>query len=357
MAVRVRKLARQLKRTPAEVLGLLHAIGYSRYRSSEDMVSDAAVAKAREAVRKGVRAAPVTPEGVRKAPKKASSGPGRSDLMAQLVPGVVRQGQPPRPASKPKPPPKPSATPPRAEAPAAPPRVDRSEIEAAHAEIRVLKEQNAALRSDLAARDAQITELSAAPDEPSGLEAALQARGLLGQDEHARALAGLAQARLLDPALLSVADASAFGRLLTDRLVLFGGDVPDALTGVVGVSVALDRADMPGASALARLGEKVGEQLMLHGLRRVRAIGVPPRWHGMLRSGIDTRIELSIEPGGERDEARARRDALGADVVWLWGVGGDDGARDAWSQAPLLVDGPTDLHGALLALVEGLEAR
>src|SRR5262245_61965780 len=89
MAVRVKKLARELNQSPRHVLGVLHAIGFDRYRSPEDMLPDGTVDKVRRATRDGVEPVPVP--GLASAPTKtaprASTG---DDVMAKLVPGVVR---------------------------------------------------------------------------------------------------------------------------------------------------------------------------------------------------------------------------------------------------------------------------
>lgn len=61
MSVRVRKLAKELRRAPLEVLGLLHAIGAVRYRSTEDMIPDGLADEVRTASRRGVK--PLAVEG------------------------------------------------------------------------------------------------------------------------------------------------------------------------------------------------------------------------------------------------------------------------------------------------------
>ena len=53
MAVRLRKLAKELRRDPAELLGILHALGFARFRSPHDMLSDPIVGQLRGALRDG----------------------------------------------------------------------------------------------------------------------------------------------------------------------------------------------------------------------------------------------------------------------------------------------------------------
>lgn len=103
MAVRIRKLAKELRRTPAEVIGILHALGLSRYKSPDDMLPPDAVKRLRGGVRRGVRPTPAS--GPAQAPPSGTSEAGaRSledtipqtgrDIMAELVPGVVPVGGP-----------------------------------------------------------------------------------------------------------------------------------------------------------------------------------------------------------------------------------------------------------------------
>lgn len=92
MAIRVRKLGRELRRSSSEILGILHAIGYERYRSAEDMLPDAMVERVRRAVRDGVRPVPrESPAAPRKRPTVRPEEP--TDIMEQLVPGVRPVGR------------------------------------------------------------------------------------------------------------------------------------------------------------------------------------------------------------------------------------------------------------------------
>ncbi len=366
MAVRVRKLARQLGRSPADVLRLLHALGYTRYRSAEDMVSDAVARRAAAAVRQGVSARPVQPRAARVREPARSAPPAGEDLMARLVPGVVpyagreRHRAPPR------------------ELPGAD-RESRSDepgpgeaSEASEEDHRALQAALDTVRAERDALRALVDELERGTEalqrEVDALRAArdaggdalvdvLRARGLVGRDEQVSALAGLLAVRALDPAWLRVGDRAALERALAERLVLFGGEVPERLTGKAGVSVAMDRADLPAARALDLRLERAGELLMLHGLRRVRAAGVPPAWHRWLIEGIDPRISVDLVPGGPRDGERARSDAAGVDVLWLWDVHGDEDAERAWSEAAVVARGPARPDAALDALIGALEAR
>jgi hypothetical protein len=96
MSIRVRKLAKQMGRTPEQVLGLLLAIGNNRYRNADDMLPDEVVARLHRAEKEGTKALPVAPL---PAPPPPAAGPAKADLMSRLVPGVVRQGERPAPAA------------------------------------------------------------------------------------------------------------------------------------------------------------------------------------------------------------------------------------------------------------------
>ncbi len=83
MAIRVRKLARQLRKPPVELLGILKSIGIDRYTSPEDMLSGRVEKKLRAAVKDGVRPQPVEPTAVRKKPVQVETA-----SMDGLIPGV-----------------------------------------------------------------------------------------------------------------------------------------------------------------------------------------------------------------------------------------------------------------------------
>ena len=149
MAIRVRKLAKEVRRSAGEVLGLLHHLGYVNYKRPDDMVADGPADKLRRAVRQGQTAAPLKVVDRKKATVSPSQAPA-SDLMAQLVPGVVKQGQaappvaPSRPVPAPRPAPSPPPVPPRpASVPVVDPAVavERDAIEVAlFAEIHPVRE-------------------------------------------------------------------------------------------------------------------------------------------------------------------------------------------------------------------------
>ncbi len=358
MALRVRKLARELNGSSGEVLGLLHELGLERFRSPEDMLSDAIAERVRRAWSKGLRGAPLA-VAEEPAPRTAPEHAPAHDLMARLVPGVVPKGaRMPRkkaPAPPVDAPLEAIAAPPagvsavetlRAELVAALER-ERAAFEASRAalagelareraaiaaereaveierqrlseQVRVLEEANLALqrgRGELAQVAADLDARVAPP-----LIDVLTERGLRGADEFERALGGMANLRALRDVLplLQVRDREAMRDALRRSLLLVGGEVPDLLPGdVVGVRVAEERGEIPGWTELRRELGRGAEALMLNGLRHVVLVGVPATWQRLVREAFDPRIDLRFvamapRPGGdERIDAIVSWDAVG----------------------------------------------
>lgn len=375
MAVRVRKLAKELRRTPWEVLGMLHALGFVRYRSPNDMLPDNTAGRVRKAWREGtVRPLPLQGETLPEQPAETrqSPGPSAGGWMDQMVSGVV-------PADRDEdqvladvpdvsieewlegPSPEPEARPPaqdderrRKAAEALYSRASETlsaEREALAAERSRLEVERAALERDRQEFAAAQQEPAARPSEPAppvgkALVELLEERGLRGADEQERALGGLANARLLREVVghLVVDDADVVRALLDERLTLVGGQVSDLLPrSVVGVTVSPDRAEIPDGNALGRALAHVGEQLMLHGMRRLVVVGGQPTGQHMVRQGLDRRIDTRFAVAdGERTEAQAQEDVVRSDAVVLWDVGLSDAARQLYrtSRALLIESGP-----------------
>jgi len=89
VGIRVRKLARELRQSPRDVLQLLQSLGFERYRSPEDMISDTVAARVRSSSRPATNGHHA-PDPARSRPRSAPSSAASGDLMAQLVPGVKR---------------------------------------------------------------------------------------------------------------------------------------------------------------------------------------------------------------------------------------------------------------------------
>ena len=174
-----------------------------------------------------------------------------------------------------------------------------------------------------------------------------------GVEQHVR-LAELAQQRSLAPLLaarLGPATADALQAEL-GRLLLLDGPKPDGLDAPA-VAVAPERSEAPGSTTMERALSKASQEMLLCGFRRMRFVGVSPRWHGAIRTCLDRRVDAQFAPGGDRDPARVAADASDVDVVLYVGVALSDDARSAGS-GTLLVEAPCDLAAALDALVRAL---
>ncbi len=383
MAVRVRKLARELNRSADEVLGLLHAIGFDRYRSADDMLPDAMVEAVRRAVRERVQPVAIAAAASRAENRAAEPVIVGGDLMSRLVPGVVRVGRTepdrrvPAPARSPEPA-KPTAQPtvkPHedvrvASAMRSAVDAERSAVDAerdmVRREVRQVAERDLAMQSErdrLAAEWATLAEERvsvarareavareredlardrsvARPTSSTGTTLAdlLTNRGLRGLDECERAVGALASARLLGDLLvrLKVDDADLVERFLRDRLVLVAGDAPVGI-GAAAVTVAPERAEVADGAAAMKAIARIGDSLMMAGLRRVLFVGGRPAWHKLLRAHLDARLEVKLLPGSPRGRAEAEQDVLRTDVVALWGVAADAAAREVYGQSRAVV--------------------
>jgi len=176
----------------------------------------------------------------------------------------------------------------------------------------------------------------------------LEERGLRGADELERGLVALAQARLLRDVLwtLRVESPDLLRRVLTERLVLVDQGAPEAIARTAAVvSVSPDRAEVPSATALAKILAPWSEALLLRGVRRLTLVGGRPLWHRLLRDGLDTRLEIRFvpvrpDPGATvavRDGAQAASDVDRSDLVILWGVSVLPTARVIYNAARALV--------------------
>lgn len=373
MSVRVRKLARELDRSPEDVLWLLSEhLSVTRYGSPEDMLPDDVAAQVRRAARSVAPRAFPLPERPPARPPAPSAG---GDWMAELVPGVVPTGAKaaPRAAPRSKAPPARSAAPPSTPTLADERRDDvrtaladeRQRLEAARAELEVARGAlvaerqawegaRAALADERAALEAEAT-AAAGRQFARSLAGFLEERGLRGVDEHGRALSALAAAGHLAKlaAHLTPSQPEEVRRILRERLTLGSGPVPESVGAVVQVSA--DRADLRAGAELDRVLGRLSERWLLEGRRRVTWLGVPTRFHALLRERIDPRVELTFRPGGPRTGPQAREEVGGADLVLAWNTEPDAAARAVWDAARgrvLVLSGRT-LAEVLDGLVSG----
>jgi hypothetical protein len=378
VAVRVRKIARELDRSPEDLLRLLKDLGYARFRSEDDMMPDPVAEQLRRAARSHPPRA-VLPVAARKPSSvpPPSAGPSADDLMAKLVPGVVRVEGEPKPRARASS--IPAASKETATREARAPRegrpdgrsmellaqlegereklsqerarlealqerllaeeralqVRQTELEARAAELearaQALEQKQQQLQeaeakeAEVKAQQAPKLALSRGAVLGNSVLALMEERGLRGQDEAERAIGALAGAHALGKLLgtLVPGDPVAFTRLLQERLVLVGGPIPEGL-GVPAVTVSPERADLPGGERLGRTVGRIGELLLLNGLRRVLLVAVPPRWHALLREGMDRRVELLFRAALLR-EGREAEELGRVDVVVVWNAEIDPG--------------------------------
>lgn len=372
MAIRVKKLARELKGSPDQILALLRELGYDKYSSPNDMIPDRPASLARELVRKSglpapskVRAAPAKKPAPK--PKKPTPPVRRDDLMARLVGGVSPSESRKAAAEGLDLPIEALAVSGRG-APiddalsevGAAVKAEEQRLQARARDLakrsRELEDERASLQAErdalLAERDALRGEIEASREQLASRAAALDAieaggvpvsallerRGLRGADEQARALAALARARLLTPLVdrLRVIDPGPVQALLRDRLVLTSGPVAE-LEGLAQVQVAEERAEVPGGDALDRVRYDIGGELLLSGLKRVRLVGGTAVDIRLLRGGVDPRIELVVVSARRRDVEQVADDVSDVDVVILWDVEETEAARQAYDAADVVV--------------------
>jgi hypothetical protein len=321
MGLRVRKLAKELRRSPDELLGHLQTMGYVKYQSPEDMLADSVVSKLRRTLPKG--------DYRPRAEGKSQAGRGSGQLMDQLVPGVVRLdarkdlGVPARPKqSGPQavPASRPAPAPPGAERAAADLAVEQdklaSERRTLAAERAALTEEGAKLTSEaerLAEDAARLKALEAAfkveqaafaeqcakVDAQDGirftLAQAFEARGLIGLDEFERALGGMARARVLRELIpmLGVRDLDEVEQLLSRRLRLVGGEPLAFLEPFFGmVTVSDDRGELDGQGRTRLAVEALGESLLLNGISTVTLVVDRPAIFRCVQEYLDERITL-----------------------------------------------------------------
>jgi hypothetical protein len=372
VAIRLRKLARQLDRSPEELVALLSSLGFDKYRSADDMIPEPTADAIRDAWRGAVRAAPAPV-----LPRRPVPAPS-NDLMGRLVPGVARIDAP-RTASPPAPT---SASPPPAASaaavtgratspspPAAPPPdpdvaalraaldAERAALVRARATVDAEREAVATVRSELEDERRRLSDERRAVEHERGrlrevelrlahrseddqgavaLPFLLARRGLRGADEFERAIGALAQRGQLRHVLESLRcdQPERLADLLAQRLILVGGEAPDGLPALLAaVAVAPDRADLPGKVHLDRALSRFGEILLLHGLRRVVIVGGRPAWHKVLRDGLDPRVELRFPVPKIRTAQDAAADVDRSDLVVLWDVDVEPDAAPVYAES------------------------
>lgn len=196
---------------------------------------------------------------------------------------------------------------------------ERELLQAAHTrELTVWKQEQQTLQAEVTALRARVEALQGV----MSLRRALEARGLLGEDEMIQALRATAEARrareLLDG--LFVADPTAFSAWLADRLLLVG---PDETTppGLVGVHVPAERGEGSASPHNRPALTRLATACLVRGVRRLVVIGGSGAAQRVLREGMDPRIELRLHPA---PRGTPPPEVPPATPVALWADAADD---------------------------------
>ncbi len=336
--VRIRKLARRLSRRPEDLLGALRAMGYARYSSPEDTLAAELV----ERLEAHLAARPPLPAAE------------DFELLMRAQGVTPMGGRKSRPTSPPGPRPAPERRPAPGGAPRAASRIGAGgqrelldRIELLQDRVRDLEDALARAESRAAdtgadtgrARSALVTLFSRLEDrdrvihelrarlseryqprgEPAPLRRALEARGLMGEDEQGRAMAALIEARRWPElaATLAVDRPGALAELLSQRLVLHCGRGRCAVPRYSApVRVPPSRCEICAGQDLPGLMRRASDALMLRGLRRVMLIGGSAGEYRLLSDRLDERIELIGIPGRAPLIPRDQLEAAGLVILW-----------------------------------------
>ena len=344
LSLRVRKLARELGRDPGYVLGVLHHLGFSRFRSIQDMLPDRVVNQVRAAVAEGleVRTVPQRPAAQPVAQSARDERPS-SDLMSSLVPGVVplTRAAAVGLASAVEAPEEEVFVPLE---PAAPEPADDERLAGRWEELlereRAVQKAEEDLAFSVAAhetavRAAKERQVTLQPEPAKSPEAGgdaedtqrlidlLAIRGIRDAAEQSCAIKSFAEHPTLLKHLLQaqVSASSKLPGLIGSHVILTDGTPPDGLRGYAGVTVATERAEWPGEEQLGRSLSQLSSGFLLRGFRRVVFVELGDLEAVVLRHRLDARIEWTMSSVDSVSGTDVSLDAGGTpDAVVVWGA-------------------------------------
>jgi hypothetical protein len=318
MGMRVRKAAKVLDCSPEDVIGLLLALGITRYKTTQDQLSDRIVTRLQEAVRSGLK--PV--QTVVKEHRKKNKTPPPLVVGSSVMDSLMRAEEAAEVADP---------TVPAPQTPDALIDVKRAQDGNFQVELRELAHQKALLEQDrqvlaeqkrLHAAQVQqaVQDKSAATPpkvvtRPTTLGSLLEERGLTTLDQWDAALVALGKGQLLAPLVetLASSEPQKFRRLFADKLLLVEGSPPTRIPpGMVTVQVPVGQGELPDGEFLERGLEALGERFLLHGMRRVVVCGGSHIGWWYLKEAMDARVLLEVSE-------RLPIGKISADLVILWG--------------------------------------
>ena len=377
MATRVKKLAKELGRTPEEILGMLHALGFPRYRSVDDQLPKAMVERVKGGWRKGV--VPVAfvlgeqqVSSSKRAEKKTATQEA-GDWMQSALPGVkpldaeseiqggAKRSKPPsaKKAGAVK-----SATlkpdPSNVEPKVFERHKKQSEAIIAHLTQRVEQLEREALESSAkrqeleAANTGLLTALNGLRGRRPGLIEVCARRGITGTEQIAETLAGLIQKGLVGDLLplLRVDNEEHWVRHLHRHVLLLPQGKGAIQTELVQVQVDPAKADLTDPRETVRLVQRLSGQMLLFGVKSVVVVGPGDGLGRLVEELMDRRIQwhhFVLTEGTEKQvlDMAKRVDAL---LVWNTRVSRDIVKTYRSAKRPVVIV----KDGGLGALVEGV---
>ena len=293
MAIRVRKLAKELNRSPTEVLGVLHAIGFTRFRNVNDMLSDQIVSRLKKAIRNHVEPVSIQTastavranQGSEPSHKEQVYSESDLDLTLSQLLGESSVEEEVAPTEQPV-----NST-----------AAVTEKHEALLGEIQRLTLENERLEAlfkraivDLDALKEREEKRIQTMESFTELGSVLRDRGLESERELGAGIQAIAHLKPVEQWLshLYVKEGAGFSDWVAEKVCLVSSDSPSLVAdGFAPVVVPIDRAEQLGDAALQQAVHELSELFLLFGLRRVLIIGDMELYSRPLRQHMDARIQ------------------------------------------------------------------